>query len=69
MTWMICTNNEGYAASLESRKLYPMIQDDKASQHGMVRIIDESGEGYLYDAKMFSEIAVSENLDQMLLAA
>ena len=69
MNWMICINNKGYEASLEARKLYPVIADEKASSHGMIRVIDESGEGYLYDESMFNGISVSSNLDQMLMAA
>jgi hypothetical protein len=69
MNWMICINNKGFEASLESRKLYPVITDEKASSHGMIRVIDESGEGYLYDEAMFNGISVSSNLDQMLMAA
>jgi hypothetical protein len=69
MNWMICINNKGFEASLESRKLYPVIADEKASNHGMIRVIDESGEDYLYDESMFNGISVSSNLDQMLMAA
>jgi hypothetical protein len=69
MNWMICINNKGYEASLESRKLYPVIADEKATSRGMIRVIDESGEGYLYDEAMFNGISVSSNLDQMLMAA
>jgi hypothetical protein len=46
-----------------------VIADEKASNHGMIRVIDESGEGYLYDESMFNGISVSSNLDQMLMAA
>jgi hypothetical protein len=69
MNWMICINNKGYEASLELRKLYPVIADEKAANHGMIRVIDESGEGYLCDEAMFNGISVSSNLDQMLMAA
>jgi hypothetical protein len=69
MNWMVCINNKGFEASLESRKLYAVIADEKASNHGMIRVIDESGEGYLYDQAMFNSIAVSHNLDEMLMAA
>ncbi|MDI9334790.1 MAG: hypothetical protein QM533_10480 [Cytophagales bacterium] len=69
MNWMICINNKGYEASLESRKLYPVIADEKASTHGMIRVIDESGEGYLYDEARFNGISVSSHLDQRLMAA
>jgi hypothetical protein len=40
--------NEGYAASIEKRKLYVTLRDPAAEKHGLLRIIDESGEDYLY---------------------
>jgi hypothetical protein len=45
--------NEGYAASLELRKLYSIVRDASAAKHNLVRIIDESGEDYLYPAHYF----------------
>ena len=48
-----CLNNEGYAASLEVGKVYPVIQDDEAASHGYIRVIDESGEDYAYTANRF----------------
>jgi hypothetical protein len=52
-TFLLCLRNEGYPASLEPRKLYPVLQDTSATKHGLVRVIDESGESYLYPAKYF----------------
>ena len=49
----ICVRNRGYRASLELRKLYPLLPDSFADEHQMVRVIDESGEDYLYPAKFF----------------
>jgi hypothetical protein len=54
--FLLCVNNEGYEASLELRKLYENIQDKEAEHHGQVRIIDESGEDYLYPASYFAPI-------------
>ena len=45
--------NDGYAASLELRKLYPALDDPFADAHGMIRVVDESGEDYLYPSKWF----------------
>ena len=53
---MICVDNNGYEASLEIRKLYEMIPDQEAEHHNQVRIIDESGEDYLYPADFFAAI-------------
>ncbi len=55
--FLFCLNNKGYAASLETRKIYRAIPDDAAEAKGFVRVVDESGEDYLYPAKRF--IAVS----------
>jgi len=54
--FLVCVENKGYEASLELRKLYETIPDREAEQHGQVRIIDESGEDYLYPAKYFDPI-------------
>ena len=54
--FLLCVNNEGYEASLELRKLYENIPDKDAERHGQVRIIDESGEDYLYPADYFAPI-------------
>jgi hypothetical protein len=54
----LCVDNRGYAASLERRKVYRGMIDAEAEQHGMFRIVDESGEDYLFPAKLFVPIAV-----------
>ena len=53
---LLCVNNDGYEASLELRKLYENIPDKEAERHGQVRIIDESGEDYLYSASYFAPV-------------
>ena len=55
-TFLVCVCNEGYEASLELRKLYEKITDKEAEKHGQVRIIDESGEDYLYPAEFFAPV-------------
>jgi len=44
----ICVRNDGYAASLELRKLYRVLDDTFGDDHGMIRVVDESDEDYLY---------------------
>ncbi len=56
--FVICVNNKGYPASLERRKLYPFIHDPEAERHKMIRVIDESGEDYLFPARYFAPIDV-----------
>ena len=57
--FMLCVDNEGYEASLEIRKLYEKIPDKEAERHDQVRIIDESGEDYLYPSSFFAPVRLS----------
>ena len=56
----VCTDNRGYAASLEVGKLYPVIPDAEAAKHGYLRVIDESGEDYGYSAERFFLLQVPD---------
>jgi len=49
----VCISNRGFAASLELRKVYPVIHDADAESHRMVRVVDESGEDYLFSETCF----------------
>jgi hypothetical protein len=51
--FVICVRNDDYAASLELRKVYRALPDPEASSHQMLRVIDESGEDYLYPSDCF----------------
>jgi hypothetical protein len=51
---VVCVDNEGYPASLERRKLYVTLHDPAAEKHGLLRIIDESGDDYLYPKAVLS---------------
>jgi hypothetical protein len=62
----VCVRNDDYPASLELRKLYPVIEDEFASAHGMVRVIDESGEDYLYPGDFFAEIELPASIEMAL---
>ena len=57
--FLVCIDNEGYEASLEIRKLYQTISDKEAERHSQVRIIDESGQDYLYPSKFFIPVRLS----------
>ena len=52
----VCVDNSGYPASLELRKIYRVLPDDDAAEEGDVRVVDESGEDYLYPASHFMVI-------------
>lgn len=54
--FMICVENRGYEASLEIRKIYEVLIDREAERHRQIRVINESGEDYLYPAYYFAPI-------------
>jgi len=54
--FVVCVNNDGYPVSLELKKIYLSLPDEKAKKHGMVRVVDESGEDYLYPTRFFVPI-------------
>ena len=60
----VCINNRGYTASLEVGKLYVVIPDEEAFQHGYLRVVDESGEDYGYAAKNFVIMQVPKPVAQ-----
>ncbi len=60
--FVVCINNEGYQASLEPRKIYQVLPDKEAENHKMIRVIDESGEDYLFPASYFSPISLPQSL-------
>jgi Ca2+-binding EF-hand superfamily protein len=51
--FVVCVRNTGYVAALELRKIYQAVPDAEAEKHDLLRVIDESGEDYLYPAKFF----------------
>lgn len=63
----VCTNNSEYPASLELHKTYRILPDEDADREGDVRIIDESGEDYLYPAEWFVPIDIPEEVEACLL--
>ena len=65
-TYVVCIDNTDYAASLEKHKIYRAIHDTAASAEGDIRIIDESGEDYLYPAEYFVVIKVPRQSAQAL---
>lgn len=54
--FMICVDNRGYESSLEIRKLYEVLPDKVAAKHHQIRVIDESGEDYLYPKRFFAPV-------------
>jgi hypothetical protein len=66
---VVCIDNDGYSASLEKRKIYVALPDSDAEQHGLMRIIDESGDDYLYSRALFRLIDLPETVRKAVLAA
>jgi hypothetical protein len=65
-TYVVCIENSGYPASLERRKIYVKIPDKKAEKDGFVRVVDESGDDYLFPARFFAAIEVSDAIERAL---
>ena len=62
----VCIDNTGYLASLEVGKLYQTVPDAQASKHGLIRVIDESGEDYGYSASRFFVLEIPHELARAL---
>jgi len=67
--FVICINNTEYPAALERRKIYQVIPDDSAAQHQLLRIIDESGEDYLYPEIYFVPALFPPSIQEAILRA
>ena len=62
----ICIHNGQYAGTLENRKVYEVLDDPVAEKRNFMRVIDESGEDYLYPRSWFVPVVVPENIEQLL---
>jgi hypothetical protein len=60
LRFVVCVKNKGYAASLELRKLCQVVADNGAAKLGQVRVIDESGEDYLYPEEYFVPVQLPQ---------
>ncbi|MES2884454.1 MAG: hypothetical protein V4709_06600 [Pseudomonadota bacterium] len=65
----VCLRNQGQEASLELRKLYEVLPDADALKHGQLRVVDESGEDYLYEAAAFDLVALPANVAERVFKA
>jgi hypothetical protein len=66
---VICIDNTGYEASLERRKIYEAISDAASARRGFLRVIDESGEDYLYPESMFVAASLPAAIRRAVLHA
>ena len=63
----VCLNNKDYPVSLELHKIYRILPDEEAKNDGDLRVIDETGEDYLYPASYFAIIELPKNVKESLL--
>lgn len=64
LLFAVCINNENYLASLEKRKIYQIISDQGAAEQNLIRVIDESGEDYLYPNNYFALIELPLSVEE-----
>ncbi len=70
LNYVVCINNKDYPASLEMRKVYRVLPDPEAEAHRMIRVIDESGEDYLFPMQMFAPVELPKiAMDAFAVAA
>jgi hypothetical protein len=67
--FVVCVKNRQYGASLELRKLYQVLPDEGAVRHRQLRVIDESGEDYLYPEDYFVAVALPHSAEKAVLRA
>jgi hypothetical protein len=65
----VCIRNAGFDASLEARKLYPVVDDPDAEANDLIRVIDESGEDYVYPAGLFQRLTLPVEVQRALRLA
>ena len=66
---LICLDNSGYEVSLERRKIYVALPDAKSKKHGQVRVVDESGDDYLYPEDIFINVDLPLSVRRAVLQA
>ena len=65
----VCINNADYPASLELHKIYRVLPDEDAATDGDIRVVDESGQDYLYPAEYFVFVELPRSVEKSLLRA
>ncbi|RJR41354.1 MAG: hypothetical protein C4567_09290 [Deltaproteobacteria bacterium] len=66
-SFVICIRNDDYPASLEKRKLYVKLHDPEAEKKNFIRVIDESGEDYLYPEEYFAGVELSDETRRAIM--
>jgi hypothetical protein len=69
LQFVVCVKNKKYAASLELRKLYRVVADETAAKVHQIRVIDESGEDYLYPKEYFVPVRLPQSAEKAVQRA
>jgi hypothetical protein len=67
--YAVCLRNTGFGVSLEVRKLYRVVEDADAEANHLIRVIDESGQDYLYPARLFQRLTLPADVQRALRLA
>ena len=67
--YVVCIRNDEYTVSLELRKIYQVVPDSDAEGHGMIRLVDESGEDYLFPRDFFLPIEIPQTISHAFAVA
>jgi len=67
--FVVCVKNKGYAASLELRKLYQVVSDETTAKLHQIRVIDESGEDYIYPEEYFVAVQLPQSAERAIRRA
>ena len=67
--FVVCVRNKGHEVSLDVRKVYERVPDAKGERHGYIRVIDESGEDYLFPANYFIPLDLSKRVEEAIDAS
>ena len=67
--YVVCVKNRGYRVSLIRRRLYRVLPDSQAEKHGLLRVVDESGEDYLYPQSLFIVLEIPRSAERVLAQA
>jgi hypothetical protein len=69
LQFVVCVKNKDYPASLELRKLYQVVADETAAKLHQIRVIDESGEDYIYPEEYFVPVQLPESAEKAIRRA
>jgi hypothetical protein len=68
LNFVVCIKNDGFPVSLEVRKIYRALSDPDAESANQIRVVDESGEDYIYPADYFIPVELPRQAKDALMA-